>query len=368
MSQFLSFTRKEFWHILRDWRSLAFLVGLPIAQMLIFGFALSNEIKEAPFGVLDHARDEASLAITQRIDAGQEFAHTRQFSRIEEAETAFRRDEIKAVLVFPPQFGQSLTHAQSATVQLLLDASDPNLATSLANFATSIVRDYQQEINHGLQLPYSFAIETRMLYNPQLRSAYMFVPGVMTLILMLIGSMMTAVAIVREKEQGTMEVLLVSPVRPLVLAASKMAPYLLVSFVNLANILLLSYFVLDVPLRGSLLLLLAECILYLMTTLAMGLLISTITSSQQVALFVSLIGLMLPTLIFSGFMFPIENMPQPMQWVSNLTPARWFFTIVSGIMIKGLGWASVWRETLVLLGMTLVFMWLSVRNFQIRLA
>ncbi len=367
MNQILSFARKEFRHIRRDWRSLLFLIGLPVVQMLIFGFALSTEVHEAPVGVFDTAADEDTRRIIERLQASEYFDQVVQFQNQQEVEQAFRREQVKMAVVFPADFGESLRHGNEATLQLLLDASDPNLATTLTNYASAIVRDYQLEINSHQQLPYSFGLETRMLYNPQLRSAYNFVPGVMTLILLLISAMMTAVAIVREKELGTMEDLLVSPAQPLTVAVAKMLPYLLLSLVNLMNILLLSYFVLDVPVRGSLLLLLAECGLYLLTSLALGLLISTATDSQQVALFVSLIGLMLPTLLFSGFMFPIENMPKVMQWISHVVPARWFFTIVRDIMIKGLGWGSVWRETLILAAMTGVLLALSVRNFKIRL-
>lgn len=367
MNQLFSFAIKEFRHIGRDWRSLAFLVGLPIMQMLIFGFALSNEVKDAPFAVVDYARDDASQQIIERMRASNYFQLAIQLDRAEDIEAAFRRDQIKMALVFPPDFGTAIRHNQETQIQVIADASDPNLATSITNYATAIVADYQQTLYGEAKPPYQFAIETRMLYNPQLKSAYNFVPGVMTLILMLISAMMTAVAIVREKELGTMEVLLVSPAQPLVIAVSKMIPYFLISFLNLINILLLSYFVLDVPIRGQLILLIGVCIIYLITSLSLGLLISSATNSQQVALFISLIGLMMPTLIFSGFMFPIENMPLPMQYISKVVPASWFFTIVRDVMIKGLGWSDIWPETLVLVAMTIFFLGMSVRKFQIRL-
>ncbi len=367
MLQIFTFARKEFQHIGRDWRSLSFLVGLPIVQMIIFGFALSNEIREAPFAVLNHSGSTHAAAIVRQLDASPYLSFVHHLQDAEAARHHFRRNEIQLAVIFPADFEQTLLRGETARVQLMADASDPNLGSSLTNYATAIIDDYQQPLQAPASLPFPIGIETRMLYNPLLTSAYTFVPGVMTLILMLISAMMTAVAIVREKELGTMEVMLVSPAEPLAIALSKMVPYLLISFFNLTNILLLSYYLLEVPIRGSLALLLLVCSIYLLSSLALGLLISTITNSQQVALFISLIGLMLPTLLFSGFMFPIENMPRPMQIISNVVPARWFFHLVRDIMIKGLGWSAVWRDLLVLAGMAVLFLTISVRRFKLRL-
>jgi ABC-2 type transport system permease protein len=207
-----------------------------------------------------------------------------------------------------------------------------------------------------------------MLYNPQLKGVYNFVPGVMALVLMLVCVMMTAVSIVREKEMGTMEILLVSPFKPLMVVISKAIPYLLLSLINVAIILLLSVFVLDLPIHGSLLLLFAESTLFIITCLTIGIFISVKTASQQVAMLISLMGMMLPTILFSGFMFPIENMPLALQVISNIVPAKWFYIIVKSIMIKGLGFSGIWKETLILAGMTLFLLIVSLKTFKIRLA
>jgi ABC-2 type transport system permease protein len=207
-----------------------------------------------------------------------------------------------------------------------------------------------------------------MLYNPQLKGVYNFVPGVMALVLMLVCVMMTAVSIVREKEMGTMEILLVSPFKPLMVVISKAIPYLLLSLINVAIILLLSVFVLDLPIHGSLLLLFAESTLFIITCLTIGIFISVKTASQQVAMLISLMGMMLPTILFSGFMFPIENMPVALQVISNIVPAKWFYIIVKSIMIKGLGFSGIWKETLILAGMTLFLLIVSLKTFKIRLA
>lgn len=206
-----------------------------------------------------------------------------------------------------------------------------------------------------------------MLYNPQLKGSYSFVPGVMAMILLLVCSMMTSISIVREKEIGTMEVILVSPIIPIRVVLAKMVPYFLLSALNIASILLLSVFVLDVPINGSLTLLVAECLLFTMTSLSVGLLISTVAGSQQVAMLISLMGMFLPTVMLSGFMFPIENMPVALQVVSNIVPSKWFYSIVKNVMIKGVGLDHVWKETLVLGGMMIFLLTVSIKKFKTRL-
>ncbi len=217
-------------------------------------------------------------------------------------------------------------------------------------------------------MPYTIHTTARMLYNPQLKGAYSFVPGVMAMVLMLVCTMMTAITIVREKETGTMEIMLVSPIQPLKIIIAKAVPYLLLSIINITSILLLSVFVLDVPIQGNLLLLLCESILFTITCLSFGLLISTVTDSQQTAMFISLTGMFLPTVMLSGFMFPIENMPLPLRLISNAVPAKWFYSIVKSVMIKGLSFGDVLKETFILAGMTMLLLALSIKNFKIRLA
>jgi ABC-2 type transport system permease protein len=228
--------------------------------------------------------------------------------------------------------------------------------------------DYQDRITNNRQLPYTIHTEMRMLYNPQLKGAYSFVPGVMAMVLMLVCTLMTAITIVREKEMGTMEVMLVSPMQPLKIIMAKAVPYLLLSMVNIGSILVLSVFVLDVPIHGNLFLLLFESVLFTLTCLAFGLFISTKTDSQQTAMFIALTGMFLPTIMLSGFMFPIENMPLPLRIISNVVPAKWFYFIVKEVMIKGVGLSAIWKETLILTGMLVFLMALSIKNFKIRLA
>jgi ABC-2 type transport system permease protein len=368
MYLFWAFVKKEFRHVLRDRRSLLILIGLPITMVLLYGFALSNEVRNSRFVVLDHARDEASRKLAERLDQSRYFSLVRTLRDAGEIEQVFRRNEARLVVVFPPHFEQDLLHTHQAQVQLIADAADPNTANIVITYASAVVREYQMSLLGDRQLPYSVDTEVRMLYNPQLKSAYNFVPGVITVILTLLGAMMTSVSIVREKELGTMEILLASPVRPLFVVLSKTVPYMALCFFDVLLVLLVATQVLDMPIRGSLVLLLAESLLFILTALSMGLLISTRAATQQVAMFMSLVGLLMPTLVFSGYMFPIENMPYPLQVVSNVVPTRWFYSILRDVMVKGLDFSHVWQETLVLLGMTLFFLAVALRNFKIRLA
>lgn len=367
MRQFFTFVKKEFYHVLRDRRTLFILFGMPLAQILIFGFALTNEIKNASIVVLDHAKDDASQHIIARIAASNYFELREDVMDRDRMETAFREGKIKLALIFPANFHNDLIHQNHAQIQVIADASDPNNATTLTNYVSSIVQEYQTELGEQVAPSYRIIPQIRMLYNPQLKGAPNFVPGVMALVLMLVSVMMTAISIVREKEMGTMEVLLVSPFRPVWVILSKAVPYLFLSLLNVLSIVLMSVFVLKLPVAGSWLLLFAESTLFIITCLTLGIFISIKTKTQQVAMLVSLMGMLLPTVMFSGFMFPIENMPVPLQVISNIVPAKWFYIIVKSIMIKGVGFAEIWKETLVLCGITLFFFVISLRSFKIRL-
>ena len=368
MKQFLIFIKKEFHHVFRDKKTLLMLFGLPIAQILLFGFALTNEIKNTRIVVCDYAKDEASRRITTQLAANDVFEIQESILSHQEIEESFQKGKIKLAIVFPANFNQDLLHSNSAQIQVIADASDPNTANTLTNYASVIIMDYQMEQNQGAQIPMQIETEIRMLYNPELKGATNFVPGVMALVLMLVCTLMTSVSIVREKELGTMEVLLVSPVSPLMVIISKAFPYLFLSLINLTVILVLSVTLLDMPINGSIFLLYGTSTLLILTALSFGLLISNSTNSQQAAMLISLMGMLLPVLLFTGFMFPIENMPKALQVISNIVPSRWYYIIIKSIMIKGLGFEAIWKETLILMGMTLFLLAVSLRKFKIRLA
>lgn len=368
MKQLLIFIRKETYHILRDKRSLFILLGMPVAQVLIFGFAITNEIKEARIAILDQSKGEMSQAITRQLAASGYFKIEENLLALTDLERHFQQGKTKLAVVFPPHLQESLRRGLPAQIQLVADATDPNTANTLINYASAIIGQYLQEQSPGQGPPLEIVTEVKMLYNPRLKSVYMFVPGVITIILMLMSAMMTSIAITREKELGTMEVLLASPLRPAVIIIGKVIPYILLSLIMAALVLLLGAFVFGMPVRGSLALLSAECVLFVITSLALGILISTRTETQQVAMLISLMALMLPTILLSGFIFPIESMPRPLQLISNIIPAKWFIIIIKNVMLRGTGFGFIWQETLILAGMALVFIAASIRNFKIRLA
>jgi ABC-2 type transport system permease protein len=367
MKQFLAFLQKEFYHVIRDRKTLLMLFGLPIVQIVLFGFALTNEIKNSRIVVMDYAKDEASQQIINKIRASHYFNVGYYLMNPDQIEKAFREGNIKLAIIFPDGLDHELSHLHKGQVQIIADASDPNTANTLTTYATNIIMEYQNDLNELNQAPYQITPEVRMLYNPELKGAPNFVPGVMALVLMLIGVMMTAVSIVREKEKGTMEILLVSPFKPFLVILSKAFPYLMISIINVIIILSLSVVLLDMPVNGSILLLFGESILLIITALSLGLLISTSTDSQQTAMLMSMMGMMLPTMLFTGFMFPIENMPLPLQYISDVVPAKWYYIIVKSIMIKGLGIKMIWKETSILAGMSVFLLLFSLKKFKTRL-
>ncbi len=361
------FIIKEFYHIFRDYRSMIVLFGMPVIQVLLFGFALSTEIKNAPVAIIDHSNDQVTRAITSKILSSGFFILADEVQGEGHIEEVFRHGKVKEVIIFESDFATKLEKDRQAGIQVIADASDPNTANLLVSYTSAIIGDYQQEYMKGMSLPVTITTESQMMYNPALKSVFMFVPGVITILLMLITAMMTSISIAREKEMGTMEILLVSPMRPIQIIAGKVLPYVLLAFANAVIILLLSYFVLGMPVKGSLLLLLAESLLFIVMALSLGIFISTVSNSQQMAMMLSMFALMLPTILLSGFIFPIENMPVALQVFSNIMPPRWFIIIVKSIMIKGLGFQYIWKETLIIAGMALFFIALSVKKFKVRM-
>jgi ABC-2 type transport system permease protein len=367
MKRLLAFIKKEFFHIFRDRRTLLILFGIPIVQIILFGFAITNEINNANISIVDHSRDQWSKRITNKLTSSGYFTLESYTNNIEEVHKLFKAGRIKMAIIIPKDLKHNIQNNKSVNIQLLADATEPNTAAILVNYASAIITSFNQEVFKIDKIQLPVESELRMLYNPKLESVHMFVPGVVTVILMLISAMMTSITITREKELGTMEVLLISPLRPTMIIAGKVIPYILLAFVNAVVILLLSYFVFHVPLRGNLILLALECILFVITALALGILISTKAQSQQVAMMISLMALMLPTIMLSGFIFPVESMPVILQWISNIIPAKWFLIIIKNIMLKGSGIFFIWKETLILLVMTFIFIVISIRNFKIRL-
>ncbi|PTN09909.1 ABC transporter permease [Mangrovibacterium marinum] len=367
MDRFLGFVKKEFFHIFRDRRTMIILFGIPIIQLMLFGTVITNEIKDARIAIYDQSKDEVTQEITTKLMSSGYFLLDQNLESTADIEAIFKQGKVKEVLVFGRDFSRKLQREGKADVQIIADASDPNLGKMLATYTTGIINDYIFKQMGNLHLPMQIEPEVRMVYNEGLKSVYMFVPGIMAMILMLISAMMTSISITREKELGTMEILLVSPLRPSQIILGKVTPYLVLSFINALVILGIGHFVFGVPIKGSWGLLLGESILFILMALSLGIMISSLAKTQMVAMFISVIALMLPTILLSGFIFSIENMPLPLQIVSNIMPPKWFIIILRNIMLKGVGMAYVWKETLVLLGMTAFFVVVAVKKFKVRL-
>lgn len=367
MKRFIGFVKKEFYHIFRDRRSLFILFGMPIAQILLFGFAITNEINNVDIAIFDHSKDTTTEEIINKIAASKYFSIKQMVTREANIASVFQKGQVKAVLNFEKDFSKNLIRDHKATIQIITDATDPNTANTITNYISAILQQYQKELNKDITIAYQIIPQTRMVYNPELKSVYMFVPGVMTIILMLVSAMMTSISITREKELGTMEILLVSPLKPFQVIIGKVFPYIFLSIINAVVIVMLSIFIFNMPVQGSLFLLGLESVLFIITSLALGILISTISSTQQTAMMISLMGLMLPVILLSGFIFPISSMPMPLQIISNIIPAKWFIIILKAIMLKGVGLQFIWKETLILFGMTVFFIALSVKKYKIRL-
>ena len=367
MNRFWGFVVKEFLHIFRDYRTLLILFGMPAVQLILFGYVVTNEIKDARIAILDQSKDETTRKITEKITSSGYFRLDRNLHTYSEIEEAFKEGDIKLVIVFESNFTRKLERERQAHVQLIGDASDPNTANILVNYATGILNNYLRTRN-AEAIPLQILPETRMMYNKELKGVFMFVPGLMAMLLMLISALMTSISITKEKELGTMELLLASPLRPMQIVVGKVFPYVFLAFINACIIILLGNTVFGVPVRGSITLLLFESFLFISMALSLGILISCLTNSQQLAMMISLVALMLPTILLSGFIFPIENMPKVLQWFCHIMPPMYFITIIKSIMLKGNGFFFIWKETLILIGFTLFFILVSVKKFKIRLA
>ncbi len=360
MKQFTTFVKKEFLHILRDRWTTIILLLLPVVILILFGYMMTTEVKNTRFVIFDPVYNSDTRAVAERLSHSEYFIFEGYLDNTDQFDEVFRRGEAGLAVVFAED-----------QVQLMADGSDPNTASTLVMYASNIISAYiheQAEIQNGnlLQIN-SFAPQVKLLYNPSLKGAYNFVPGVMGMILMLICAMMTSVSIAREKENGTMEILLVSPMKPLQIILSKVVPYFVISIVNLGTILLISYFIMDVPVRGSFGLLVIVSLLFIFVSLSMGLLISSVVEKQMVALLISGMVMMLPVIMLSGMLFPVENMPWFLRWLSQIIPAKWYIIAIKKIMIQGVGLQAVAKEMAVLGFMAVVLVSASLKSFKYRL-
>lgn len=351
MRQFMSFVIKEARHIVRDKRTMLILFGMPTVMMLLFGFAISTDVRNVRTVVVTSQMDHLTQAAVERLSASEYFTITAAVATPRDAERMIRHQKADMVVVFGKDFA-----AKKSGVQLIVDGADPNMAQQWATYAQQVVAN-----------PSSSVVNSKMLYNPQMRSAYNFVPAIMGMLLMLVCAMMTSISIVREKERGTMEVLLVSPVRPLMVIIAKAVPYLVLAFTILVVILLMARYVLDVPLVGSLFWIVAVSTLYILLALSLGLLISNVARTQLVALLLSAMVLLMPVVMLSGMMFPVESMPQVLQWAAAVVPPRYYIDAMRKLMIMGVGIGEVVKEVAILAGMTFLFLSVAIAKFKKRL-
>lgn len=369
MKQFLSFVKKEFFHIFRDKRTMLILLVMPIVMIILFGFAITTEVKDTQVAVLDYSKDAATQDIREKFRANKYFTIAEELHSPDQIDKVFKEGKINLVIVFSENFAENMLHTGEATIQLLADGTEPNQASMRVGYAQNILAEYQRQLAQGSTAVKSFQIkpELRMLYNPQQKSEFNFVPGVIGMMLLLICAMMSSIAIVREKETGTMEVLLASPLPPVCIILAKAVPYFTISCVNLTTILLLSAYMLHIPVAGSLGCLIAVSLCYVLVALSLGLLISTLVESQLAAMLLSSLVLMIPTILLSGTIFPIESMPEWLQWFSSIVPARWFVEAVRKLMIQGVEPLYVAKEFLILGIMVVVLLAAAVKKFKIRL-
>ena len=352
MKQFWAFIKKETRHIFRDTRTMIILFGMPVVMMLLFGFAITTDVKDVRTVVVTTNYDHQTQRLVDRLNASEYFIVSQRVATPTEAERLIRNQQADMAIVFSPQYANRPT---SHGIQFITDGIDPNTALTRQAYA-------QQILSEQTQAPLS-----RMLYNPQMKSAYNFVPGIIGLLLTLICAMMTSVSIVKEKERGTMEVLLVSPMRPLLIMIAKAIPYLVLSLVILVTVILMSRYVLDVPLKGNITAIFLVSMLYILLALSFGLLVSVIASTQVTALLVSGMLLLIPCILLSGMIYPIESMPRLLQWLTAVMPARWFISAIKKLMIMGVSWRMALQEILVMSGMTVAILTIALAKFKTRL-
>jgi ABC-2 type transport system permease protein len=377
MTSLRGLLRKEFFHIRRDKRTAAVLIALPIVQVMLFGYAIRTDVDNVRLAIVDPAPDNATISLRDRFAAADVFRIVAVVPRIEDVDPLLASGAAQQAVVFDPGFANDLGKGVPANLLVLTDSTEPNTGSLLQSYAQAVVSQWTRETGRagaaGRAGPFGAANavtivpQVRMRFNPTRESKNLFVPGLMAFVLTIISSLMTAISLTREKETGTMEALLVSPLRPWEIIVGKVAPYLAIGFISVVAVLVEALLVFQVPLRGSVLLLLFEGALYILVSLSLGILISARTSSQRVAMMFALLGTMLPNILLSGFIFPLESMPAPLQVISYVVPGRWFVEIARGIMLKGIGLTYVWQQTLVLGAMAAVLLVASMRSFNERL-
>ncbi len=360
----LTIIRKEFLHISKDRQTLFIVLIWPVLMLIFFGYAITMEMRSIPTIISDQSKSYQSRELISKFSSSGFFKIKNQDISAKEVDTLFKHREAKCILIIPPDYCKK-TQTTKTTIALLIDASDPTAAINIQNYVNNILAKYNREINPNLKMP--LTISLRFLYNDNLKSSYFFVPGLAAVIMLLISTLLTSIAIVKEKEQGTMEQILVSPIRPIEIVLGKVVPYIIVAFTSGVIVILAAMFWFGVPMHGSFLLALAMMFLYVVTGASLGMLISSIANTQQIALLVSLIGTLLPTTLLSGFIFPISSMPLFFQYISKIIPASHFVVIIRGIMLKGVGVKELAGHIVALSAISLILLVVSIKKIKVNL-
>jgi ABC-2 type transport system permease protein len=357
--------RKEFIHIVRDWRSLLIVILMPLAMIILYGYAITLDMRNIRFAVIDDARSPESREIIRAFSENGFFVLVPTELHRDDIEQSFYRRDVSLVVVIPRDLSSDLRRDRRGRVQLIIDATDSNVGTFISAYSEQVLAHASARLHgHPRML---FDIAPRIFYNPDMKSAYFFVPGLVALILMLISALLTSIAITREKETGTMEQILVSPVRPVEIIIGKVAPYIVLGLLNAVVIIVSARLLFDVPIRGDLLLLALLSLIYVFVALSFGLLFSTVAKTQQVAMFMTLMATILPTMMLSGFIFPVASMPDVLRWISRIIPATYYLDIIRGIMLKGIGLRELAMQSAVLTAFGVFLLAVATKRFSVRL-
>lgn len=364
MKSFKAILVKEFRHIFRDMRTLILIIAMPIVLVILFGYTIRNEISNTKIAVLDYSHDSYSKLLIEKMTASTYFNIKKVLNSEDEIEKAFQQGLINMAVIIPRNFEENIIRCKECDVQLIIDASNINIATTIESYGNQILMDFQNDINQGQPNLQPFDVSIKMQYNPSLASAYMFIPGNIALIMIIVTALMTSITLTREKEMGSWRMLAITPVRQLTMVVAKIIPYMIISLLCTVIVIVLGIVMFKMPMQGNIALLILVCMLFMLTACALGILISAITKSQQVAMILCMLGLFLPALLLSGFIFPLENMPIVLQLLAHIIPTKWFIIALKDIMIKGAGLVTVWLPLTILSAMTVFLIAVSVRKLM----
>jgi ABC-2 type transport system permease protein len=365
MSNLMALAHKEFLHILRDPRSLTIIILMPILQVVLYGYAIDMDVKNIRLGVYDQSDTPASRELIRKFTGSNYFEIRANLTQLSQIEDGFRKRKIKAALVIPSDYATSIQHETVTPIQILIDGSDSNTGSIVLNSSRQLLSLASFELSSRMKAP--LQIRYSIWYNPEQESSHFIVPGLIAILLMMICALLTSISITREKETGTMEQILVTPVKPYQIILGKVTPYIALATLDAALVLEFGRLLFGVPMVGNPFLLLGLSLIFLSAALSLGIFISTVAATQQVAMMMALMGTMLPSIMLSGFIFPVASMPLALRMISKVVPATHFLVIIRGILLKGVGFSVLWPYALYLLALAIFLIMISIKRFKVRL-